>query len=201
MDISPPAANNATFVEVERRFVISEKCYENLENCGAKLKKRLSFCDVYYDTPDHDLILNDYWLRCRDEQWQLKCPPPKRSGSDAQTLQYAEYDGIQDVFRHLKSVLVPHEAQTEHVPTERARDRPVVDGTVSRCSNENGSIVDVTSNSQFVDYLALCKCQPIARFRTERTKYTMGDDVTIDIDTADFGYSIGEIETLVAIGT
>ena len=60
-------------IEVEKNFDLKPSDKKRLIQ-GARLLKRLTFSDVYYDTSDYSLTGNDYWLRVRDGRWEMKIP-------------------------------------------------------------------------------------------------------------------------------
>ena len=62
-------------IEVELKFLFSKENKEKVLALGAELLQKKRIHDVYYDTEDYQLTLNDRWLRLRDNRWELKCPP------------------------------------------------------------------------------------------------------------------------------
>lgn len=59
-------------VEVERKFKVTADTKIKLVEIGAELHKEKVFLDKYYDNPDYSLTLKDFWLRQRNESWELK---------------------------------------------------------------------------------------------------------------------------------
>ncbi|ESO04805.1 hypothetical protein HELRODRAFT_79038 [Helobdella robusta] len=66
-------------IEIEKKFVVNDEILNKMLSLGAKLIKRESFTDVYYDTECHCLTTKNFWLRQRDEVWQLKSPTGHRT--------------------------------------------------------------------------------------------------------------------------
>lgn len=64
----PPAKK----IEVERKFVITNKCVDKLNELGALLNVEKTFTDCYYDDPKYSLTLKNCWLRKRNKNWELK---------------------------------------------------------------------------------------------------------------------------------
>ncbi len=159
-------------IEVERKFVLGKDSDIKLRELGAELVKQNSFRDVYYDTVDNVLARNDHWLRTRDNQWQLKCPPRFRRGNDPST-QYAEYEKEETILKVLQVLLLRKESpsSTLTVPPQG-------------CGNLQG-LVQKASLNEF------------AQYTTHRKTYVL-DGFTIDLDLTDFGFQVGEIEVVVA---
>lgn len=63
-------------IEVEKKFLLDEAQKERLLE-GAQVLKTKTFTDTYFDTKDHGLILKDFWLRRRDDVFELKIPRHK----------------------------------------------------------------------------------------------------------------------------
>ena len=97
-------------IEVERRFMIPKNCKQRLLDFGAKLITCKTFHDIYYDNAQNALCINDYWLRKRDSQWELKCPPDTRVTSRA-TKQYIELSSANDIMMKVVPLLKPPEAR------------------------------------------------------------------------------------------
>ena len=162
-------------IEVERKFVLGKDSDAKLQGQGAKLSKESSFTDVYYDTSDYKLTTSDHWLRKRDNQWQLKCPPEMRPENERCT-QYAEYDKEETILKALQ-VLLDKESPS-------GTSRPVSAPATSGCGNLQG-LVQKASLNEF------------AQYTTHRKTYVL-DGFTIDLDLTDFGFQVGEIEVVVA---
>lgn len=151
--------------EVEGRFLIKDGIESKVETLGGHLIKHVTFTDRYYDTHVWELTLSDYWVRQRDQTWQLKYPPVGgRRGENAPCEQYAECEDEASICRLLKPV-VPKKGLSE--------DR------------------DVTK------LMTELECENYATFTTERKSYRICDlGINVDLDMADFGYQVGEIEIL-----
>ncbi len=86
--------------EVEQKFSISPETREKLAALGALKKGSKSFTDIYYDTTDHSLTFNDFWLRKRNGSWQLKSPL-QRHASKPLTDKYKETENEEDILKLL----------------------------------------------------------------------------------------------------
>ena len=174
-------------IEVERKFVLGRDSDSKLQGQGAKLLNKCSFTDVYYDTSDYRLTTNDHWLRKRNNQWQLKCPPEARRG-DTSCTQYAEYDNENTILKALQ-VLLDKEPPPLPSQPPAASGLPSVTGTSTSTSTSGYSnlqgLVQKASLNEF------------AQYTTHRKTYVL-DGFTIDLDLTDFGFQVGEIEVVVA---
>ena len=166
----PPSTN---VIEVERKFMFTEESEQKLNAMGGRMIKAQSFHDVYFDTNDFKLALSDFWLRQRDGQWQLKCPPPRRQHGDSTATQYAELDEQVDIVKAVTPVLLAE--KDGHEPLKNINP-------------------DLMSVSQVVESFGCCE---IASYRTDRKTYSV-EDLRVDLDSADFGFQVGEIEVLVS---
>lgn len=56
---------------------------QTLKTNGAWLKREIEFTDVYFDTPNNELTFAGFWLRKRDQKFELKIQKLKdfRTGS------------------------------------------------------------------------------------------------------------------------
>lgn len=138
------------------------------------------FCDQYFDTPKFDLTLKDTWLRKRKGCWELKCPTTvneaeetsgEQSKAAALCSRYKEITNLPEIQLRVKEV-VCEDTETETSPSQDDE---------SWLSNMN----------------LVC----FAEFTTVRRSFTLEEEgVQIDLDQADFGYHVGEIEVLVPEG-
>lgn len=92
-------------IEVERKFPVMDKHVAQLEDLGAKLIKRCTFSDVYWDTSSALLMTQDFWLRQRDGCWELKVPTGTQHGL---ITQYQELTAECDIMAKLNLLLSEH---------------------------------------------------------------------------------------------
>ncbi|XP_051267483.1 thiamine-triphosphatase isoform X1 [Dicentrarchus labrax] len=169
-------------VEVERKFLCSADTLKTLEEIGAVCVGQRQFLDQYFDTPKFDLTLKDMWLRNRKGCWELKCPTP--------VDRTEETSGEQSK----AAALCTRYKEITNLPEIQTRVREVVKDVCERRE---------TSSSQEDEESWLSKINLVcfAAFTTVRRSFTLEEEgVQIDLDQADFGYHVGEIEVLVPEG-
>lgn len=134
------------------------------------------FHDQYFDTPKFDLTLRDIWLRKREGCWELKCPvnrTQETSGEQSLCTHYKEITNLPEILLRLKEVI--------QVICE--------DGEESSPQEDKES------------WLSKMNLVCFAKFTTVRQSFSLEEDgVQIDLDQADFGYHVGEIEALIPEG-
>jgi len=158
-----------TVVEIERRFRFDADTESKLTAAGASLVSEKSFVDTYVDTEDFRLTGSDHWLRLRDDEWQLKYPSPLQlSKNAAEYVESEDEDAILDIISKL-------------IEMEKNLDSS---GGADVSSNRNGVLSSLDCLRAF------------CTLRTARKKYSL-NGVVIDLDSADFGFAIGEMEALV----
>lgn len=140
------------------------------------------FHDQYFDTPQFDLTLRDMWLRKRKGCWELKCPTTA--------------DGIKETSKEQckEAALCTRYKEITNLPEIQLSVREVVKDI---CEDT------VTSSSQEDEetWYSKMNLQCFAEFTTVRRSFTLEQEgVQIDLDEADFGYHVGEIEVLVPEG-
>uniref|UniRef100_A0A8D1CFX6 Thiamine-triphosphatase n=1 Tax=Sus scrofa TaxID=9823 RepID=A0A8D1CFX6_PIG len=157
-------------IEVERKFLPGPGIEERLQELGGILEHRITFRDSYYDTPELSLMRSDHWLRQREGSgWQLK------------------YAGAASV----------SEPCTKY--TELTAESAIV---AQLCEVLRAEVPRAGGVAAVLDRLGL---QEIASFVTQRSGWKLvpsGADeeeppLRVDLDTADFGYAVGEVEALV----
>ncbi|XP_005005701.1 thiamine-triphosphatase isoform X3 [Cavia porcellus] len=158
-------------IEVERKFVPGPGTEERLQELGGSLEHQITFRDIYYDTPELTLMQSDHWLRQREGSgWELKCPGAV--GVSGAHTKYVELTSDPAIVARLCQVLEAEELGS-------------------------GGVAAVLSP------LGL---QEVASFVTKRSSWKLmfsGADedeeplLKVDLDTADFGYTVGEVEALV----
>lgn len=60
-------------IEVEKKFILSPAAEARLLE-GARFISETKFRDIYFDTVDQKLTSQDWWLRQREEKYELKIP-------------------------------------------------------------------------------------------------------------------------------
>ncbi|XP_055989193.1 thiamine-triphosphatase [Sorex fumeus] len=157
-------------IEVERKFVPGPGTEQRLQELGGSLEHRLTFRDSYYDTPALSLMRADHWLRLRQGSgWEFKCPGPAAGPAGPHT-QYVEVTAEPAIVARLCELL--------------GAETPASGGVAA--------------------VLAPLRLQEVASFVTQRSAWKLslsgpcaGAPLRVDLDTADFGYAVGEIEALV----
>ncbi|XP_056289792.1 thiamine-triphosphatase isoform X2 [Pseudoliparis swirei] len=169
-------------VEVERKFVSNADTLKTLEEIGVCVGQR-QFRDQYFDNPKFDLTLRDMWLRKREGCWELKCPTTangteKSSGEQSKAAalcsRYREITDLPEIQQRVKEVIkdICEDRETEASPPQE-------------------------EESWLGEINLVC----FADFTTVRQSFTLEEKgVQIDLDQADFGYQVGEIEVLVPEG-
>ncbi|XP_042254908.1 thiamine-triphosphatase isoform X1 [Thunnus thynnus] len=171
-------------VEVERKFLCSADTLKTLEEMGAVCVGQRQFHDQYFDTPVFDLTLKDMWLRKRKGCWELKCPTTtvnrteetsgEQSKAAALCTRYKEITNLPDIQQRVKEVI------KEDTDSETA---------------------EKISSQEDESWLSKMNLVCFAEFTTVRRSFTLEEEgVQIDLDQADFGYHVGEIEVLVPEG-
>ncbi|XP_040332646.1 thiamine-triphosphatase isoform X2 [Herpailurus yagouaroundi] len=157
-------------IEVERKFIPGPGTEKRLQELGGTLEHQVTFWDRYYDTPELSLMRADYWLRQREGSgWELKCPGT--AGVSGPHQEYVELTVEPAIVAQLCEVL----------------------GT------------EVLGAGGVVAVLGPLGLQEVASFVTKRSAWKLvlsGTDeeeppLRVDLDTADFGYTVGEVEALV----
>ncbi|XP_060111376.1 thiamine-triphosphatase [Heteronotia binoei] len=194
-DAGSPASGS---IEVEQKFLFEPGTEEKLAALGASLAGNVSFRDQYFDTPDWRLTLADYWLREREGTgWELKCPPRPLEGATVSSpaAESRNPRGLTQVpaaplpLQPLGGAGRPDSA-TQYQEVTCPRDIVAhvcgllgVDLAASCCG-------DV---ARAVEKLGL---EEFASFVTRRRKYRVRE-LCVDLDEADFGYAVGEVEAVV----
>ncbi|XP_036121842.1 thiamine-triphosphatase isoform X1 [Molossus molossus] len=157
-------------IEVERKFVPGPETEDRLQELGGTLEHRVTFRDSYYDTPELSLMRADHWLRQRENSgWELKCPGT--AGVSGPHTEYRELTDEPTIVAQLYEVL----------------------GT------------EVLGAGGVIAVLGPLGLQEVASFVTSRSAWKVvlsrvdkeEHSLKVDLDTADFGYAVGEIEALV----
>ena len=78
-------------IEIEKNFDLRSGQRERLIT-GARLFGRKIITDSYYDLVDYSLTRRDYWLRRRDNRWELKVPYNAAAVGDRLTDRYHELE-------------------------------------------------------------------------------------------------------------
>ncbi|XP_065151050.1 thiamine-triphosphatase [Paramisgurnus dabryanus] len=184
-------------VEVERKFVCDAEVTRKLLDIGAKCIGQRQFQDQYFDTPDFILTLNNFWLRCREGMWELKCPTVWGSGpvNETETLctRYKEITSFPLVQSEVRRIIRAH---TTEGSESNSSQREQIDKVRE---NEGTDSCPTDDKKWLIDLNLVC----FAEYKTERCSYKLEREegaVRVDLDKADFDYCVGEIEVLVPEG-
>lgn len=157
-------------IEVERKFTPGPDTEERLQKLGATLEHRVTFRDTYYDTSELSLMLSDHWLRQREGSgWEFKCPGV--TGVSGPHNEYVEVTSESAIVTQLFELLGSGEQETAGVAAVLGR----------------------------------LKLQEVASFITTRSSWKLALSgaheeeslLTVDLDSTDFGYAVGEVEAMV----
>ncbi|XP_077411152.1 thiamine-triphosphatase isoform X2 [Vanacampus margaritifer] len=185
-------------IEVERKFICNANSLQILEEIGV-CAGQFQFQDRYFDTPLFDLTLKDLWLRQRKGCWELKCPTAtdieaeetQGEPSKAAMLctRYKEITDLTDIRLKLKEVL--KDTSDKFSMTECCQMSPDQHGL----GNAEMNCVPEECWTSAMNLVCF------AEFTTVRRTFTLEEDgVHVDLDEADFGYTVGEIEVLIPEG-
>lgn len=138
------------------------------------------FHDQYFDTSQFDLTLRDMWLRKRKGQWELKCPAA-RLGADEVT------DGEQ---RKAAELCTRYKEITD-LPGIQLRVKEAI-------RDRDTELSSLLHNESWPSEMNLA-C--FAEYTTVRRSFRLEEEgVQIDLDQADFGYHVGEVEVVIPEG-
>lgn len=153
--------------------------YLHSANSAVCLAQR-EFKDQYFDSPHFDLTLRDVWLRKRKGCWELKCPV---------SADKTEETG-RDQTKVVAAALCTRYKEITDLPEIQHRVREELYGDGGR-----------SSSAEDESWLNEMNLRCFAEFTTVRRSFTLEEDgVQVDVDQADFGYSVGEIEVLIPEG-
>lgn len=86
-------------IEIEKKFSLTDREIKSLTH-GANLLSSKTFTDTYYDDENRTLTRKDFWLRKRDDQYELKIP--LHNGVEREADQYEEINNIEIILEKLK---------------------------------------------------------------------------------------------------
>ncbi|KAK2858600.1 hypothetical protein Q5P01_003220 [Channa striata] len=164
-------------VEVERKFLFSDDTLKKLEEIGAVCVGLRQFYDQYFDTPQFNLTLRDMWLRKRKGCWELKCPMAQLSRDKETAGEQCKAEALCTRYKEITSL-----------PEIQLRVQEVI----------KDSNTETSSSQQDESWLSTMNLVCFAEFTTVRRSFTLEEEgVQIDLDEADFGYQVGEVEVVV----
>ncbi|KAK7877237.1 hypothetical protein WMY93_032056 [Mugilogobius chulae] len=178
-------------VEVERKFICSDETLSILEKTAVCVGQR-EFHDQYFDTESFALTLQDFWLRKRKGSWELKCPMSRSQSKVEEALctRYREITDVNEIQQIVREVLGDGGSPQFDKKAKKQKTDEVVTSQ-SQTTDDPKTHDDETWPSDMN-----LKC--FAAFTTVRRSFTLEEDgVQVDLDQADFGYNVGEIEVLV----
>lgn len=143
------------------------------------------FQDQYFDTPSFDLTLKDMWLRKRKECWELKCPTSPRSTDEQMSGEQCEAAALCTRYKEITKL-----------PEIQQRVKEVIRG-----GTESDGEPEMGSSPQDDTWLSTMNLVCFAEYTTIRRSFALEEEgVQIDLDEADFGYRVGEVEVIVPEG-
>ncbi|KAH6943792.1 hypothetical protein HPB50_027357 [Hyalomma asiaticum] len=154
--------------EVERKFKVPAEIEQRLDALGARFVSRKTFVDTYYDTEDGSLCLRDHWLRLRSGESNTSWELKYRRKGDTSCGSATAYREERGDHRIMTTL-------GEVLPRQLTRD-------VSRVS-------DLVANGTLGE---------LAVIRTDRKTFRAPGNAVVDIDETDWGYSVGEVEVVLA---
>ncbi|XP_039982628.1 thiamine-triphosphatase isoform X2 [Xiphias gladius] len=170
-------------VEVERKFLFNADTLKTLEEIKVYVGQR-QFHDQYFDTPKFDLTLRDMWLRKRKGCWELKCPTAEASRTKRMSGEQSKAAALCTRYKEITSL-----------PEIQLRVTEVIKDVCEDQETETGS------SDQDESWLSKMNLVCFAEFTTVRRSFTLEEEgVQIDLDQADFGYHVGEVEVVVPEG-
>ncbi|KAM6900797.1 thiamine-triphosphatase [Xenentodon cancila] len=171
-------------VEVERKFLCNAGTMKTLEEFGVCVGQQ-QFHDQYFDTEKFELTLRDMWLRKRKGCWELKCPTSTVIESEETTGEQSR-----------AAALCSHYKEITSFPEIHQRVKEVIKDV---CEDRETELAPSQEDESWLSKLNLV-C--FAAFTTVRRSFTLEEEegVRIDLDQADFGYHVGEIEVLIPEG-
>lgn len=189
-------------IEVEQKFSTEhlDAVQQRLGDIGFIPGKEFRFMDWYFDNTDFTLCTQDCWLRFRHlsdspdmGSWQLK--KGRRisnyiSSGYSSTI-YEEMEGS-DAIDVVEALLEAEVAKTKDIYLD---------------NNDGNAIMDGYAIPQ-IPRLSGYAIKPFARIETIRSSWKaiatdtesidqIYDCITVDIDGTDYGYTVGEVETIV----
>ena len=94
-------------IEVERKFLVPDNYHDRLINHGFRLEQEFDevLVDKYFDTHKHHLLKEDFWLRQRNGDWELKYPVGTRSRDGKGSTIYHETSCVDDIMLKIQPIL------------------------------------------------------------------------------------------------
>lgn len=196
-------------ISVKRSEKLHHKCLflckSDLSFSAAVCVGQCQFEDKYFDTPGHHLTLRDVWLRCRQGSWELKCPT-QESGNPELGLcsRYREITSLPEIIAKVEAVIKESSGDEKH-DAEQDEEQKNANRCEQRAATEMKPEMEESGESGVPSWLGHLNLLPFAVFTTNRCSFTLDGDtdlrgVRVDLDQADFGFCIGEIEVLLLDG-
>jgi thiamine-triphosphatase len=184
-------------IEVEEKFCVTDRPLAQLERqlreSGFEQSPTVEMVDWYFDTESYCLVQKDCWLRFREKagtlgQWELK--RGQKDHQEGRATVYEEIEGDSAV--SLASSLI-----------QSAGTSVSVSASVSVTEKTATTDFQGYNNNTVPQVPGLDSLSPFARIVTRRAswRHVSKDhrfaDLSVDLDTTDFDYAIGEVEAVV----
>ena len=188
---------SSSLLEVEQKFLLTEasELEPKLKQLGFEQVTggKIKFVDWYFDDLDsYELTTQDCWFRYREQMtepksrqqgtWELK----RGRGQNTSSTVYEEIEGQEGI-----DIVISMLSRQEEMSSKKSSTTEELDG------HKIPIIPNVPSNINL---------KPFCRLETTRSSWKLPESIadhkfqglSIDLDTTDTGYTVGEVETLVA---
>lgn len=180
---------------MEQKFLYGPGTEEKLLALGATLEGRSSFRDRYYDTPNWGLTLADHWLREREGAgWELKCPPQLLEDSSSGCATHLPTGSQRP--RDLPHGLQPLEGGGRLGAATQYQEVTCAQAILTHVCGLLGVAPLAAWHNDMARAVSELGLEEFASFVTCRRRYRLGN-LHVDLDAADFGYNVGEVEAVV----
>jgi thiamine-triphosphatase len=152
-------------IEVEKKFSLTEDQLKKIEKL-AKFVSKKTFTDVYFDDANYSLTKKDWWLRQRDDKFELKIP----IGLSAERRKLNVYDEITETNKIAEKIGVQKNKTDFILELKKNNLLPFCKLTTTRTKYTlDGFIIDIDE----MDFgYSLCEIEKIAESESEIEKVT-----------------------------
>ena len=192
-------------IEIEQKFVLTDQGTDalesRLESLGLERQASIVMTDWYYDTVDLWLTPQDCWMRYRaaGDGTDDVNDPTNRGSWQLKLGQCVDHDNSNDNDKTTTTTTVYEELQGND-----AIDRVAKFLSERKKDDSSMEATSLSSNTELDDHISpslpeqLGNLIPFARIVTTRSSWVLPtNELRVDLDRADHGYTVGEVETVV----